>query len=338
MIRVGVVGLGFMGRTHYTRLQQQPDVVMTAVADRETERRKAAFSLSGNIDVGLGELNLDGVQVVASAEELIAMPDVDVVDICLPTFLHPKYVVMALENGKHVICEKPMALTAAEAEAMVAAAHKARKNLFIAQVLRFWPEYQYLRQVIKSGDLGKLLFLSMMRRTAGGAPSWHWDDWNKDTSRSGGVLDIRIHDTDFVQFVLGLPDSVSAVAIPGLHIVQGLFNYKDGPQVTIESNRVTPVPLGFEDGFQAVFEKGTMRYSGQFSPKLRIFRTGAREPECPEISGDAYEAEIRYFIDCLRAGTDGHELADPESALLSLKLWEMEKESIQKGKVIEVKN
>jgi predicted dehydrogenase len=136
MIRIGILGAGFMGRGHYDRYQKIPGVQVTAWADVEADRRKGVLLAQGNIDLGLKKLDLSGVTTYAGAAQLIAKAKVDVVDVCLPTYLHSRYAVAALQAGKHVFCEKPMALSLAQADAMVAAANQSGRTLMIGHCIR----------------------------------------------------------------------------------------------------------------------------------------------------------------------------------------------------------
>jgi sugar phosphate isomerase/epimerase len=140
-VRVGIVGLGFMGRTHFNSYAAIPNAEVVALADVDKGKRAGGFlEAAGNIGTGGNvAVDLSGIKVFDKADALIADDDVDVVDITLPTFLHAEYAIKALEAGKHVICEKPMAHDSKAAKKMIDAAKKAKRRLFIAHCLRFWP-------------------------------------------------------------------------------------------------------------------------------------------------------------------------------------------------------
>jgi predicted dehydrogenase len=334
MINIGIAGFGFMGRTHFMRFNQIPGVKVAAIADRELERRQGDFILGGNLDLGIEALDLGHVNVFSEAEDLIHDPQIDVVDICLPTFLHAKFALESFESGKHVICEKPIALNSEEAKLMVDASQSTGYLLFIAQVIRFWPEYEYLYHLLRRDEMGKLLHLSLYRRA--GPVTWTWDDWNNDNQLSGGVIDIRIHDIDFVNLLLGKPKQLYAQAVPGFDVVLSQYEYDGGPFVSIESNRLLPQALGFESGYDAIFEKGALRYRGQEVPSLKLFQHSSSEPQVIEVSGDAYLNELRYFIECIQGEQDDTGWASPQSALEALQLWELEASSVETGNVVHV--
>ena len=318
MIRVGVIGLGFMGRAHLARYAKMQDATPVAVADQEAERRKPDFRPGGNLDLGTGTLDWAKLHVMASAEDLMQDPQVDVVDICLPTFLHSGYAIMALEHGKHVICEKPMALTMAEADQMLNAARVAKRRLFVAQVVRFWPEFTFLRNLVESGELGRLSFLSLSRQSAPGA--WSWDNWSADIKRSGGVLDVWIHDVDFVNYLLGLPARVYAQTSANRAIILAQYDYADGTRVSVHASRALSPAIGFEARFEAVFDEGMVRYASNQKPTLAVYRGSNKTPEYPQVAGDAYLYELQAFIECVREDKDSDVLVDAFSARESLRL------------------
>src|SRR5512145_2441470 len=204
MIKIGIVGMGGMGWNHVSQYLKLPGVQVMAMADAAPERLEAREKVKINLNGEETPVDFSHVARYPGAEELIAEADVDVVDICLPTDLHASCAIQALEAGKHVLCEKPMALTASDADQMIAAAYTAGRQLMIAHCLRFWPEYQFLRQCIADRRYGRLLSLNMWRM--GGHPSWAARGWFADPARSGGMaLDLHIHDVDFANAVLGRP-------------------------------------------------------------------------------------------------------------------------------------
>ncbi len=134
MLNVAVLGAGFMGATHARALAKLPDVQLVGVSSRSQDK---AASLADEI----------ATQAYTDSEALMLDPQVEAVSITLPTNLHAEYAIAALNAGKHVFVEKPMALSVAECDAMIEAAQKANRILMVAQVLRFWPEYVALADV-----------------------------------------------------------------------------------------------------------------------------------------------------------------------------------------------
>ena len=122
------------------------------------------------------------MKTYTDAAQLLADPDVDVVDITLPTYLHAEYAIRALQAGKHVICEKPMALCSADAKKMAATAKKAHRRLFVAQCIRFWPAYATAREVIRSRKYGRVRSAVFTRLSA--TPTWSWNQWLHNPRRA----------------------------------------------------------------------------------------------------------------------------------------------------------
>ncbi len=102
-------------------------------------------------------MDLSGLRKYRRLDEMLADPDIDLVDICNPTHLHPEAAIAALQAGKHVLVEKAIALETRDADAMVEAAHKAGRLLMVAHVLPFFPEFAYAARAIRLGEFGKVL-------------------------------------------------------------------------------------------------------------------------------------------------------------------------------------
>ncbi len=306
MLKVGILGMGGMGWFHTSRYMQLPDVKLVAIADIVPERLDAEKMVKMNINAGDVAFDASILARYKDAETLIREADVDVVDICLPTDLHADYAVQAMQTGLHVLCEKPMALTVVDADRMVKTAQQTQRKLMIAQVIRFWPEYIYLRKLIGDGSYGKLRSLNMWR--LGARPAWSPDNWFLDPKRSGGaILDLHIHDVDYVNAVLGPPDHLTASGrrssgAKSYDIIHALFSYEEGPQVHMHAGW-SPAAIPFQAGYDAWFDKAFVRYVGG---KLQVHdENGPVEVRLDDdLSGDGYQSEIAYFLDCVRSDTE----------------------------------
>ena len=203
MIRVGLVGVGFMGMTHYLAYEKIRGVRVTAVCETDPKRRGGDWrTIQGNFGPRGEATDLSGIAQYAELHELLADADVDMVDICLPTALHPAAAVAALAAGKHVFCEKPIALTPADARRMAAAAAAAGKILQIGHVLPFVPEYRFAYQAIAAGKYGKLLGGHFKRIIS--EPAWMPGYF--DPAKFGGpMLDLHVHDAHFIRLACGMP-------------------------------------------------------------------------------------------------------------------------------------
>lgn len=330
MLKVGIVGMGGMGWFHAARHLKLSGAKLAAIADLVPERLEPRGAVQFNIESGGTTFDFSQVVRYDEASTLIAEADVDVVDICLPTYLHAEYAIKALEAGRHVICEKPMALSVADCDRMIAAALAADRRLMIAQCIRFWPEYRYLREKIEDETLGALLSLNLTR--IGGRPLWSPDNWYLDPQRSGGaLLDLHIHDVDYVNAVFGVPDMLHATGRSTTHpdsydVIHACFNYAHGPQVHLHAGWST-AQIPFHAGFDAWFEKGFIRYAnGELTVFDNLEHIEGRPADYE--GGDAYLNEIAYFLDCVETGTLPTQCT-PESTRDSIALIEQEIQSIR---------
>lgn len=331
MFKVGLCGFGTMAKGHAQMLQCHEDVQLVAIADPvEANREKAAAEY--------------GVKTYATGEELIDAGGLDVVFVVVPTYLHAPLTIRALKAGCHVFCEKPMALSADLCADMCAAAKAAGKALMIGQVLRFWPEYVYLKKVIDSGEYGKLLALSMQRV---GDLSTGWENWYLDERRGGTqIFDRHVHDIDAILWMLGTPKEVYAY---GAHrdpnTAGGCFHsvteyyYGDDIMVSAEGSADTSSKFPFTATYRATFEKGVVEFNCRNTPTLQVFAGDA--PFAPELpvnevklksgmnitSSGPYLNEQVYFFDCLRKGVLP-ETITPEAAMETIRVARAEGVSV----------
>lgn len=302
-MRIGVIGLGFMGSTHLEAYQKVRGFELAAVASSSERKRAGDLSdVGGNLGRGGGVVDFGAAGRYATAEELIGDPNVEAVDICTPTDLHKPLALRALAAGKHVLVEKPMALSAADCEDMIRAARAAGKVLMVAQVLRFFPEYATARARILSGDLGPVRAASFRRRCA--APAW--GRWLKDAARSGGgALDLLIHDFDFCQHVFGMPESIRAVGHEdleaGIDFVEAQLDYGDGVPVIVSGGWHHPASFPFSMEFTILCEGGTLDYSSD-KPGLRLHTAGGEAVDVELPDQDGFVGELQAFVDACDSG------------------------------------
>ncbi len=254
--------------------------------------------IQGNIG-GPGErMDFSKVKKYRSVQEAAADPDIEAVDICLPTHMHAEAALAALRAGKHVLVEKPLALDGETADRIVAEAGKAGTVLMAAQVVRFIPDYRTVVERLKSGELGPVRSALFRRRCA--AP--FWSQWLTNPEQSGGgVFDLLIHDVDICLQMFGKPQAVSATgyeAMPnGVDWILAQFHYPEIGTVAITGgwHHLKAYPFSME--FTVVADGGTFEYSSAGRP-LTLYRAdGCAQPVAlPEING--YQAELEYFLDC----------------------------------------
>ena len=195
MVKVGIIGNGYISASHRKAYRELTEagtpVQVEAVADIRPEFT-AACEGKERIYRDYGELLENEVGKL------------DYVDICLPTFLHSPAAVRALDMGYNVLCEKPMAIDTAAAQAMCDAAKRNKRKLMIAQSWRFNPQCTVMREYVQQKKLGRVKCAHFNRN--GGTPGWSWEGWHFDEKRSGGaLLDLHMHDVDAMNSIFGVP-------------------------------------------------------------------------------------------------------------------------------------
>jgi predicted dehydrogenase len=314
-MKIGVLGLGFMGSTHLKALRNIPQAELVAVADGDERRLSGDLSgIQGNIG-GPGEkLDFSGLHRYTDWREVIQDPDIEALDICLPTHFHSEVTIGALKAGKHVLVEKPMALDAASVDAMLKAAEETQRVLMTAQVLRFFPAYRTLADTLRSGHLGPIRCAIFRRRCA--APDW--TPWIADKSKSGGgVFDLLIHDVDFCLHVFGMPEAVSAEGyenLPGgIDWITAQFHYPAIGAVVLSGgwHHFKAYPFSME--YTVVSDGGTIEYDFAGVPPT-LYRADGEKEALPVDEKDAYQAELEYFLDCCVEGREPDFCPPAESA------------------------
>ena len=300
-MRIAMIGLGFMGSTHLKALAGIPAAQLYAVASDVPQQLTGDLSgIQGNLGGPGARFDFSNVKKYADWRDAVRDPGVEAVDICLPTHLHLPVATAALEAGKHVLVEKPMARDGEEAWKMAETARKAGRVLMVAQVLRFLPEYMALRETISSGRLGTVRGVLFRRRC--GPPKWN--RWVYDKSISGGgAFDLLIHDVDFALHLFGKPQAVSAIGredmAGGVDWVTGAFHYPD-VAVAITGGWHAPQDYPFSMEYSAVGDAGTLEFNSAGKPVTLYTQAGV---ETVQLStGDGYQSELEYFVECCRTG------------------------------------
>lgn len=250
MLKVGLIGCGFMGAMHANCYKNIEGVELVALAD--IRREKAEELAKGTQAVLYG----DGM-------ELIEHADVDVIDICLPTFLHAKYALAAMDKVKYVFVEKPVTLTIEESEALIKKSEKTGCNIQVGQVIRFWDEYVALKEMVDAKTYGCVVNANFRRISP--RPDWGWNDWLLDTALSGGAAqDLHIHDIDYVLSLFGEPKafySIKSTLGEKNSYIHTLMNYENHA-VTVEGTWDLPSTHPFEATFRVVFEHAVVENAG----------------------------------------------------------------------------
>jgi predicted dehydrogenase len=339
-VKVGIIGMGFMGRMHLASYMKLQNAAVIAMADIDEEKRRGNLGDAGNLgDTGFKFDIRAFQQVYDSGFKLIEDPAVDLVDVCVPTCDHKELFVAAVEAGKHVLCEKPMAVRPDDAAAMIAAGRKAQGAVMIAQCVRFWPAYVLLKEYVNTGRLGQCKSLILCRQGGRGL----WSPWYLQAAVSGAALyDLHVHDTDYVNFLFGKPEAVASIGSVGSvsdngvdHVVTNYYYAK----ATVEA--VTAIGAWHQHktwpffmGYTAVFERGTLDFDIRRPQPVMLYTDEAAE-EIQVAAADGWFEEIRYLVDCIAKG-EKPLLNMIESTEVTMKIVQAEERSIQTGRIEKV--
>lgn len=318
-MRIGMVGLGFMGSTHLRAYKSIPGAEIVAVCSNDERALSGDLShIQGNIG-GPGErMDFSQKRVYRELDAILRDPDIDAVDICLPTHFHAEAALGALRNGKHVLVEKPLATDGAAADSIVEEAKRAGRILMCGQVLRFLPSYAGLVEEIKTAGTPRM---GLFRRRCA-APTWG-SGWLTDPAKSGGgVFDLLIHDVDIVVKLFGVPEAMSAVGHEdlnrGIDTVSATFYYGGSGTVVVTGGWHHPKEYPFSMEYTVVCDDATFDYSSTDDHSTVFQKDGTARPlRKPEE--DAFEAELRYFVNCCQQN-EWPERCRPEESAQAVKL------------------
>ncbi len=342
-VRVGVVGLGFMGVMHIKAYQQLRGAQLAAVCDPVRQPVDGMLTdPGGNVgDAAPVKLNMKQVTPYRNLDEMLANPAIDLVDICVPTHLHPSVAKAALASGKHVLCEKPLARTPVQAREIVDAAAKAKGFFMPAMCMRFWPGWAWLKPAIEEQKYGKVL-AARFRRIAE-PPGWGRENYFKGNQSGGALLDLHIHDTDFVQFCFGRPRSVFSSGLSKFsgaidHVVTQ-YQYDSGVLVSAEGSWLVTPGGGFNMAYTVHFEKGMADYDfSRGSEALKIFKAGKKKPRIVKLKGpDGYALELQHMIQAIQSGTPPS-VVTAKDGLSAVEICEAEEKSVRSGQVEPVRS
>jgi len=339
-VRIGIVGLGFMGWIHYLASRRLRGAQLAAVCSRDSKKRAGDWrGIRGNFGPPGEVVDLSGVKKYDRLEAMLADPDIDLIDVCNPTDQHPPSATAALLAGKHVLVEKAIALKPEDADTMVALAKKAGKMLMVAHVLPFFPEFAYAAQAIRGGTHGKLLgghFKRVISR-----PDWSADIG--DAAKTGGpAVDLHIHDTHFIGLVCGVPAKVFSTGViegDGVAYLTTQYLYgPGGPAVSCSSGAVAQKGRPFVHGYEIYLEKATLVYESGATPLTVLTADGKAEQPQLEGGGDpitAFATEIQTAVDGIASGKEP-DLLSGQLARDALVLCHKEIESVRTGTFVAV--
>jgi predicted dehydrogenase len=346
-MKVGIIGIGFMGMVHYLTYQKLRGAKVVALAESNEKRLAGDWrDIKGNFGPPGEQMDLSGIARYADADELLADPNVELVDICLPPGLHADMTVKALRAGKHVFCEKPMALTTRDCGRMSAEAEKAKRLLMIGHVLPFNPEYAWARKAIAGGKFGKLLGGHFKRVISD--PQWLPNFY--DPERVGGpMLDLHVHDAHLIRLLFGMPNSVVSQGRMRGEVVEYFntqFRFDDADLVvSAASGVIRQQGRAFTHGFEIHLEGATLAYEfavvgdqPRLLMPLTVFDAKGKATEPKLEAGDplnAFEHELKEVLRAVRQGENSPILA----AVLAedaIRLCHKQTQSVKTGKPVRV--
>jgi predicted dehydrogenase len=344
-IRLGFIGTGGIAKNaHMTSLKNIEDIELVAVSDINRETAQAASDM------------FEGKpKVYTDYKEMLKNEKLDAVDVCTPNLYHKQPSIDALNAGLHVIVEKPIAMSAKEAQAMCQAARKNERKLMVAQCQRFRPDVQLLKKMIDAGELGDIYYSRVWALRRRGVPAWGVFI-EKDKQGGGPMIDIGVHMLDMALYLMGHPKpvAVSGQCYTKFGTRKGVFNpwgEWDPKKYTVEDYAAGFVrfdngaTLSIEASFAANIKKDELNVTllgtegGSDMDPFRIYkerhqRIIVEEPTMlPQVN--TYEAELREFFAAIRENRDP--LVTGEQALMTQQILDGVYESSQKGKEILIK-
>ena len=290
MLKVGLIGVGGISGAHIPAWLNLEDAQLVALCDVRPEQMEKYPDIKHYTDF----------------DEMLEKEQFDIIDICLPTYLHADFAVKAMEKGINVICEKPISLKEEDVERVYSTAKKNNVKFMVAQVLRFWPEYELLKEIYDTKRYGKLLSGTMIR--LGGYPKWSWDGWMMDEKRSGLVpFDLHIHDLDFMVYAFGLPKVANQYRskLPKQDYISLVYDFGEFSINSEASWYAASYPFTAEFRFQfedaiVANEKGKMMIYLKDNEKIDLSQEAEGDTGSINLpKSDAYANELIYFADCV---------------------------------------
>ena len=295
MPRVGLIGAGLIGNVHAASCRNLPDVTLTWIADRDVARAEALAATCG-------------ARVTADAAELVNASDVDAVIVATPTPTHRALTELAARHGKHVFCEKPIARTVADGRAMIAACQEAGVRFMVGHVVRFFPDYVRIKELLEADAIGQVGVVRAARLNA--FPPADRPEYADFAASGGVVVDMMIHDLDTLRWYFG---DVTRLYARGLGYTpyyaervdycQVIMRYANGVLAHVESSWAHS---SFRTSIEVAGSAGLIKHASAETNALRVERTGKSAamplPSAP-LEERPHQTELRHFL----AGLDSTE-------------------------------
>lgn len=292
MLKVALAGVGGISSAHIPAWESFEDTELVAICDIQPKNME----------------QYPAQHKYTCIDEMLEKEDLNILDICLPTFLHAEVAEKAMRKGIHVVCEKPISLNIEDVDRLYKVAEENSVSFMVAQVLRFWPEYELIKELFDTKKYGKLLYGSMER--IGCTPTWSWNDWMSDEKLSGLVpFDLHVHDLDFIVHAFGAPTKTALFQskILGQNALSAVYDFGDF-YIQCESAHYACSKFPFRANFRFMFENAVVENMGV----LKIYESDGNIIDFAAEGGvtgniqlpqtNAYTNELRYFADCVKSG------------------------------------
>jgi predicted dehydrogenase len=329
-LRIGVIGLGWFGEFHCDAIKGVPNLELAALCTRTPGRLKAMAA-----KFGVAKTALD-------YRELLADPAIDAVSIVTMWDQHVEPAVAALEAGKHVFLEKPIASTVEDSRRIVAASKRAKGVLQIGHICRFNPRYRMAKQAIAQGKIGRIVAMSSRRNIPA---AWTGEILNK----IGPIVGDAVHDTDLMLWFTGdriVSAYAQTVDVRGLKhpdIGQTMYRFAGGATATLETVWCMPekTPFDIDERMSIIGDGGIIHVQDTF-PNLGIVSSDKLHspdttywPEFEGLRGGALREELAYFASCALKG-ESPAIGRPEDAAAALQATLAAEESARTGEVVRI--
>ena len=342
-VKIGIVGAKFAGGFHMDVWKTIPGAEVDAIADLSEEAR-TDFQKKHGIP-----------KAYSSGADLVRDPDIDVVDICVPNFLHAEIAAAAMEAGKNVICEKPFATTMEDAHKVLEAHTKSGTRFFYAEDWLFVPALQRMETIIKNGGIGNLLYLKG-KEVHNGSHS----PYAKTIKFCGGgsLIHLAVHPIGYFIHLLGMPSKVTGFCSPGggknfIHKdfegedwAAGIMDFPNGEKAFIEGNYITKG--GMEDIVEVYGSDGRIRVDLTFGTPLSVFSMegidyavekaeftqGWTRPAIDENESLGYRNELAHFLACMQGGLEQRHGSDAQSGFNTFRVIDAMYRSFREGRTI----
>lgn len=308
MVRVGLIGIGFMGWIHSLAYRRSHRAQLVAFASKDVKKRSGDWrGIQGNFGPPGDVIDVQGMDVFESLEEMVRSPNIDLIDICLPPHLHASAAVLAMEHGKDVLIEKPLALTIDACKMISETAQRRGRLAMVAHVLPYMGPFAYATELVQKGTYGRPIGGYFKRVISD--PTWIPDFYDPDKV-GGPLVDLHVHDLHWIQLLFGKPNGFHVVGRRQANVakyVHVLYDFGDPNIALASSSGVIDGPgRPFTHAFELHLERATLQFEfaaysdgAECIPLKVITKDGeVLRPELPVADDiDAFLAEIDEAAD-----------------------------------------